>query len=141
LRSERIAQQPAVLVEAEQDALQVKGELLWVGVGPKVPLRDPAAKDARDRLGQIDLIANQLVAYRTGPVIELGRSRYEKAATRQCAGIPPQPVLEQRSCPRLPARSSQRWPDYQIHELVSSVSYRRQLQAFLRAEVSKQPAL
>ena len=50
LRSERIAQQPAVLVEGKQDAVHVKRELLRIGVVAEMSLGDPAAENPRDRL-------------------------------------------------------------------------------------------
>ena len=50
LRSERIVQQPAVLVEAEQDAVHVKRELLGIGVWAEMSLGNSAAEDPRNRL-------------------------------------------------------------------------------------------
>ena len=72
-----------MLVEGEQDAVHVKRELLRIGVVAKMPRRDPAAEYPRDRLVQVNLVANELVPHCTGLVIEFHRSRDEQTAAWQ----------------------------------------------------------
>ena len=66
-------------MKTEQDALQGKRELLRVDVVPKVPFGNAGSDDARDRLTQVDLVANELVAHGAGLVVEFHRCHHEQA--------------------------------------------------------------
>ena len=58
----RIVQQPVRVVVGQHHAVEVGGELVGVGVGAEVAFGDPGAEDLRDRVVEVAMVADELVA-------------------------------------------------------------------------------
>src|SRR5688572_33072106 len=91
-----VTQQATSVVVRHHDALQLESELFSVEVAPQLTLFDCDASGFREQGGQAGLCREQVVALRSGGVVELGRCGNENAAAR-LSGIsdPGEPTLEE----------------------------------------------
>ncbi len=127
------------MVAGEDHAVEVLGELVRIGVGSKLTLRDAGPEDRSDHVEQVALVPDQTVPNDARLVVELRRSRDERATAGQ--RIPPQPEVEQLPHPRLASRSAHGRADDGGLEPRAGVLEHRQLQRLLRPEMGEEAAL
>lgn len=136
-----VTEQPVRVVEAEHDAVQRGREQGGIGVSAEVPFVYTGAKDLRDGLLQVGVVADELVADGAGSVVVLCGGLDEQAAARHSVAPAGEPVLEQCPNPWLAARRSEGGPDHGVDELFARLGQDLQLQRLLGLGVCEQPAL
>lgn len=126
-------------MRTEHDAVELERELLWIEFLVEVPFADGDARRLRELVDPVLLRAHESIARGTGPVIELATHADEEAAAGPLA--PLHPVVEQGAQARFAARGAECGHHDFVHELARGFFDDRDLERFLRTEVSEQAAL
>lgn len=127
---------------AEDDPLEIVGELLRIDASTKVSFRDGAAHGVGNEIEPVALELHEPRARRTVLIVEL-RRRLEKdaAALRVRGPLPVHPSIEQRAHAQLAAAHRQRRLDDEVDEASGSRLEHLDLEGLLGSEVREQTAL
>lgn len=137
-----IADQPAGVVIAEHDGVELERKQRRVDVGAKVPLLDSDPDCSGERLRPLTLRVNEGVARGTGLIIELNGSRGKQAPTRQRLLIHPlEPMHEERTETWLAAIRAQRRCKDALAETRNGQLEHVELKTFLGSEMREEAAL
>jgi len=130
------------MMKAKHDSVEILGELIGVGVFPKVAfdhsLEEGNGYDAKPLTLELD----QAIPYRPRAIVHLAGSRGEDASTWQCSGSTPlQPPLEEDPEPGLAPRGLERGADDRLGEYLRCMLEHLDLQRFFRTEVGEESTL